>query len=54
VKIEKAPEPDEIRWENIGFDRCLRVKRRVLIYGLALLLIGITLTLSIFLGRVQS
>lgn len=49
VEITKAPEPDEIKWDNMGFDPNVRVVRRVLIFGLALVLIGASLTINVFL-----
>ena len=54
VKIKKAPEPDEIKWENIGFPKSLRLCRKILIYSVAMLLIGITLLISYLLGSLQS
>ena len=50
VRVEKAPEPDEIKWENVGFPQAVKKCRKVLIYLLAVLLIGVTLATSIALG----
>jgi hypothetical protein len=49
VEITKAPEPDEIKWENIGFDEKVKLIRKILIFGVALFLIGICLTINILL-----
>ena len=54
MKIERAPEPDEIKWENIGFSKNAKRCRKLLIYFLAAVLIGVTLAISILLGSFQS
>jgi hypothetical protein len=54
VKVVKAPEPDEIKWENIGFPKKVKFCRKIIIYSLAMVLIGITLAISIALGSFQS
>ena len=53
VEVFKAPEPDEVIWENIGFDEGVKLFRRVLIYGIAVVLIGASLGIAIGLGTFQ-
>ena len=53
VHIHRAPEPEEIRWKNVGFPNKTRYLRKGLLWIVAILLIAISLGISIGISRVK-
>ena len=40
VEIEKAPQPEDIIWQNLGLSDCDILKRKLLTYTITLILLG--------------
>lgn len=53
VEIQKAPEPEEIKWQNVGFSSSAKYKRKAAIWLLTILLIGISLGISIGISKIN-
>lgn len=53
VKIRKAPEPEEIKFNNVGFPVDKKYFRKALIWIITIVLIGISIGISIGIGYVN-
>lgn len=53
VEIKKAPEPEEIKWNNIGFPPAERTFRRFMAWLATIGLLGISLGISIGISYVK-
>ena len=47
VQISRAPEPEEIKWENVGFPKSSKTCRKVLLFFVTLFLVCVSLGISI-------
>ena len=53
VKIEKAPEPEEIKFEKVGFPLRSSIIRKLIIWAVTIGLIGISIGISIGIGYIN-
>jgi hypothetical protein len=54
LRVEKAPEPNDVIWENLQFSYLSRLMRIYLVYMLSFLLIGICFLIVIYLTSLQN
>ena len=54
ISIEKAPEPEDIIWENLGISTFEKVKRKLLTYFVTFLLLGISFVAVLRLSQTKN
>jgi hypothetical protein len=53
IKVEEAPEPEDVIWENIGLSDWEKTKRKLITFSVTFLLLGVSLGVVFGLSKVQ-
>ena len=53
LKIRGAPEPEDIKWQNLGISTCEKIVRKLVIYFITLLILSTSFGVVYFLSKAQ-
>lgn len=54
VRVEAAPEPDDVKWENLQLDECFEARQVVKTLTITCVLLGVALVILVLLHQVQA